>query len=134
MTTPAEDYAAAIAACAAHSRVIEIPTRAATWRVPPGESPSAGDIIERSERDATRIDWKLRKPSEQGDARAEEMRARIGAVPCPHGVFVAVQGVCRIMLGGQTGQRGTGERFTGLVVHVIADGEPSRAVLLSTEA
>lgn len=107
-SSPARALADKVAALAPNSLVVDIPKRGVEW--------------------APRVDVRL----EQAERRAE-LEAELGALERPPGVHVVVQGVCRIMLGGRSGLRGSGERVTGLVVHVVADGEPIHTVLMPLE-
>ncbi len=111
--SPAAELAEEIAKLAPRSSVLELPNR--------------------------QVEWALRELP-RGDALVAHARV-LDAIGGMHNslcdgaprIHVAVQGICRVMLGGSSGMRGGGERFTAIVVHVTADGEPVRTVILPVE-
>lgn len=111
--SPALRAALHLAAFVPNGHVVEHPLRAVSWR----------------NRDQVFPDTAEREAALVESVRSFASRVR----EADPGVHVVVEGLCRVMLGGRSGGRGEGERFTGLVVHVVADGEPARSVLLPLE-
>lgn len=99
-----------------------------------GKSPDVRPDIGRSGRN-TLVAWERRSKSwAETEKVVEVMRGRVEAIERPEGALIAFQGICRVIVGSDdVGLRGNGERLTALVVHVIADGEPARSVVLPLE-
>lgn len=79
-----------------------------------------------------RLEWESRpNPMPDAIARRSRVEAWVEKIRAelPPGVYVAVEGVCRIVEGGQR----FGKKTTAVVVHVIATGEPARIVLVPSE-
>jgi hypothetical protein len=76
------------------------------------------------------VTWSLRPNPRPGSlARFDELQQFVRATAPVRGVAIAIEGLCRVRIGNER----TGEKFTAAVVHVIADGEPVRTVLLPIE-
>lgn len=76
------------------------------------------------------LTWEKR-PNPNDAARALEARVAFEAREATAGVpvFAAVEGICRVTEGGHR----FGRKTTCVVVHVTADGEPARVVLVPVE-
>lgn len=140
LTRPGALVAETIARLRPGGLVRQQPTRAATW-VQYAREHDIRDGLVPGER-ARRVAWEPRPAPRASDVEAaRELEARLRAQSLPSGVFVAVEGICRVLVdgeptsttGGRGGMRGSGARFTALVVHVVADGEPARTVFLPLE-
>jgi hypothetical protein len=122
--TPAARYAATIAAL--REGAIVLPLGAPDWS------------------------WRARPPNENAVEMGDALTRAIERIDLPRGVLVVFEGLCRVTYashrggrsraegGTKRGGKGTareedGSRFTALVVHITADDEPARVVLLPTE-
>lgn len=114
--------------------------------IPAMRSTPTADLAHRLEREAAfaaaceqpqaDLHWAPR-PSvhPETQARADALASRVreaAADPAYAGCTVAIEGVCRVAVGADKSGRG-GERFTALVVHVVADAAPAWVVILPLE-